>query len=282
MNLRGVVLLAGFAAVSAWAAEGMFERKLSVSGPVDLDVTSDSGRVSIRTGAAGTVHVIGRIRTGMNWTSGISAEEKVKRIEAAPPVEQNGNTVRIGHIRERELERNVSISYEIEVPADCKVRSHTDSGSQVIEGVRGPVDAASDSGGLEIASIHSEVRASSDSGSLRLRSITGPVFAKSDSGSISGSAIAGSIDAGTDSGRIEMEQTAAGSIKISSDSGSVTLRLPSAGGYDVAASSDSGHVTSDLPLTVRGTLGHNRLQGQLRGGGNSLTVTTDSGSIRLQ
>ncbi|MEO8662472.1 MAG: DUF4097 family beta strand repeat-containing protein [Bryobacteraceae bacterium] len=266
MRTAGLVCMAGLAAVSAFAAEGMFERKLSVKGLVDLDVVSDSGRIAIRTGPAGTVRVVGHIKSGLgSWLGGsLSAEEKVKRLEAQPPVEQTGSMVRIGHIRDRELERNVSISYEIEVPADCRVKSHSDSGSQSIEGVKGPVEAEA------------------DSGSIQLRSINGSVNAKADSGSITGTAIAGGIDASTDSGRIEMEQTVAGPIRISSDSGSVSLRLPSNGGYDVNASSDSGHVTSDVALTARGTISHNRMQGQLRGGGNTLRVSTDSGSIRLQ
>ena len=34
-------------------------------------------------------------------------------------------------------------------------------------------------------------------------------------------------------------------------------------------------------LTVRGAIGQNHMQGQLRGGGNTLRISTDSGSIRL-
>lgn len=282
MNAKVAVFLAMMTAVPGWTEEGTFERRLTVSGPVDLDVVSDSGRVTIHAGAAGTVRIVGRIKTGTHWLPGLSPEEKVKRLEAAPPVDQTGNVIRVGHIRDRQLERNVSISYEIELPAESKVRSRTDSGSQRIEGIRGPVDAAADSGGIEIADIGSDVRVTSDSGSQRLRAIRGPVTAKSDSGSIIGSGIGGAIDAASDSGGIELEQTATGSIRIRSDSGSVTLHLPAGGGYDISATSDSGHVSSDLPVTVRGTVGHNRLQGQLRGGGNSLVVTTDSGSIRLQ
>lgn len=265
MRITGLVCVAGLAAVSAFAAEGTFERKLTVSGPVTLDVAGDSGRIAIRTGPAGAVRVVGHIKSGIgSWLGGsLSAEEKVKRLQSQPPVEQTGSTVRIGHIRDRDLNRNVSISYEIEVPVDCRVKSASDSGSQSIEGVKGPVEVVA------------------DSGSIQLRSINGPVNAKADSGSITGTAIAGGIDAATDSGRIEMEQTVAGPIRISSDSGSVAIRLPPNGGYDVNASSDSGHVTSDVTVTARGNIGQNHIQGQVRGGGNTLRVTTDSGSIRL-
>lgn len=283
MRASVYVCIAALTAAAAWAAEGSFERRLTVSGPVDLDVVSDSGRIAVRTGAPGTVRVYGRIKTGTGWNGGaLSPEEKVRRLEADPPVEQSGNTVRIGRIRNRELERNVSIGYEIEVPADCRIHSRSDSGSQIIEGVKGPVDAAADSGSIEINTIGGDVIARADSGSLRLRAINGRADAKADSGSIHAIGIAGAVEAGTDSGAIEVEQTAAGPIRIRSDSGSVTLRLPPNAGYNVNASSDSGRVVSDIEMTVRGSLSRNHLQGALRGGGNTLTVTTDSGSIHIR
>lgn len=284
MRITGSVFLSLCAAASVvWAAEGSFERKLSVSGPVDLDVVSDSGRIAIRTGSAGGVRVYGRIKTGMGWNGGpLSPEEKVKRLEANPPVEQSGNSIRIGHIRDRDLERNVSISYEIEVPAECKVRSRSDSGSQVIEGVKGRVEAAADSGSLEIANIGGPVQAETDSGSIRLRTIQSGATAKADSGSVHALGIAGAVDVHTDSGSVEVEQSAPGAVRVGTDSGSVSVRLPSGGGYDVSAVSDSGRVESDLALTVRGTVGRNKLHGVLRGGGNTLAITTDSGSIHLK
>jgi len=46
--------------ISAGGLEGTFDRDLAVSGPLELEVTSGSGDIHIRTGADGTVHVHGR------------------------------------------------------------------------------------------------------------------------------------------------------------------------------------------------------------------------------
>ena len=78
------------------------------------------------------------------------AKDKVGKIEANPPIEQQGNTIHIGEIRDEELRRNVSISYEISTPADTQLKSSTGSGSETLEGVKGPVEASTGSGSIHI------------------------------------------------------------------------------------------------------------------------------------
>jgi len=105
--------------LAAWPfnAEGSFERTLSVTGEVDLNVTTGSGSITVRPGESGRVYVKAQIRA-----RGGDAEEKVRRLEASPPIEQNGNVIRIGRIEDRELRRNVSISYELVVPATTRLK----------------------------------------------------------------------------------------------------------------------------------------------------------------
>jgi len=47
-----------------------------------------------------------------------NAEAKIKRLEDNPPIQQSGNDIRIGHIDDPELRHNISISYEVTVPAE--------------------------------------------------------------------------------------------------------------------------------------------------------------------
>ncbi|MFQ5662384.1 MAG: hypothetical protein ACE5HL_00940 [Terriglobia bacterium] len=117
----------GSAGVSA--ASGSFERTLAVTGPVDLEVKTGSGSISVRTGEPGQVVVRGTIRSRDDY--------KVRALESNPPIEQDGNSIRIGHIEDRELRRNVSISYELLVPVETRLQSSTGSGRQAIQGVRG-------------------------------------------------------------------------------------------------------------------------------------------------
>ena len=102
------LVLLGMCALQVHADTGSFDRTLQVSGPVDLDVTTGSGNITVHAGASGSVHVVAKIRAHDSWT-GISAAEKIRRLEANPPIEQQGNTIRIGYIEDRELWNNISI-----------------------------------------------------------------------------------------------------------------------------------------------------------------------------
>ena len=93
-----MALAATFLAFStaAAAAEGRFERTLQVTGPVDLTVQTGAGTVTVRTGDASKVEVRGTIRAWGGLFSEDEARKRVSYIESHPPIEQNGNVIRIG------------------------------------------------------------------------------------------------------------------------------------------------------------------------------------------
>src|SRR6266849_6381834 len=80
------------------AAEGNFDRTLKVTGAVDMDLSTGSGRVTVKTGPAGTVTIHGNVRANDSWFRGEGAEERVERILKNPPIEQNGNVIHIGRL----------------------------------------------------------------------------------------------------------------------------------------------------------------------------------------
>ena len=115
------VLLCAQPVPASASAEGSFQRTLSVTGPVNLDVSTGSGSIQIHTGSANQVEVTGHIKA-TDWF-GSNGEEKVKRIEQNPPIQQSGNSIRIGHLDDPELQHNISISYEVIVPAQTELRA---------------------------------------------------------------------------------------------------------------------------------------------------------------
>lgn len=317
--LAVAVLGLALAARAEETVEGSFTRTLKVAGAVDLEVKTGAGSIQVRTGAADAVQVLGKIRARDSWKSNLSAAEKVKRLEANPPIEQNGNIIRIGQIEDEELRENVSISYELVVPAETKLRSATGSGSQTVDGIKGPLDASTGSGELTLSSIGSDVRASTGSGGIELRSVQGNLKASTGSGGIRGTAIAGTVTASTGSGTISIDKsgpgdveattgsggievngvrgllrvrTGSGSIRaegrptgewnLHTASGSITVRLPAEFAFDLSARSSSGRIHSVHPVTVTGTLERRELRGKVRGGGPLLALSTSSGSIRIE
>jgi hypothetical protein len=298
------------------AAEGSFHRSLSVNGHVDLDVTSGSGSITVRPGSVDKVEITGNIRVS-DWFES-SAQEKVQRLEKNPPVQQSGNSIRIGHDREFSFFRNVSISYDIVVPADTELKSHTGSGSQTVDGVRGPVECDAGSGSVRATNIGNTVHAETGSGDIVLEHIKGNVRAHAGSGSIRAEDVSGGFEGNTGSGRISLAQSAPGAVRaetgsggmelrgvrgslearagsggisaegqptggwmIHSGSGPIRVRIPNDVAFDLNARTSSGSISVDHPVTVQGQIGRKEIRGKVRGGGAPVDVQTGSGDIQI-
>jgi hypothetical protein len=314
------VFSAACAAQDKWA-EGSFDRTLKVSGAVNLTVTTGAGSITVRPGDTSTVHVSAKIRVSDGWhITESEAKDKVSKIEANPPIEQDGNTIRIGEIRDEDLRRSVSISYEISTPPDTQLKANTGSGSETLEGVKGPVDAGTGSGSIHASHIGGELHAKTGSGSITLDAVQGNVRASTGSGSIRGDGIGGSLTASTGSGNVEVAQATPGDVEVETGSGSITLRgvrgrirahtgsggvtaegaptgdwnlhtssgtvtvrLPADAAFNLEASTGSGNISTTHELTVSGIIGgRHELHGKAHGGGPVISASTSSGSIRVE
>ena len=76
--------------VFASTPQGTFEKTLQVSGPVDLEVLTHSGDVTVRAGSSGSVFIRGKIYVGDHWLAG-NRQADVHEIEQHPPIRQEGN-----------------------------------------------------------------------------------------------------------------------------------------------------------------------------------------------
>jgi DUF4097 and DUF4098 domain-containing protein YvlB len=286
-----------------------------VSGAAELDVSTGSGDISVRNGPAGSVHIIGHIKVS-GWSD--NAEEKVRKLEQNPPIEQTGNSIRIGYIADPELRHNVSIDYDIVAPQASSLKSQTGSGDQKVNGIKGPLEARSGSGDMHIGSIGSQVQAHTGSGDLQLNEISGDVHARAGSGNIQGDGVAGGFDAETGSGDISLRQTAAGEVrvrtgsggvdlhgvrgmvdantgsgdvnvegtpggewKLSAGSGTIKLQIPSQAGFDLDASTSSGEISLNHTVAVSGTISRHSIHGKAGNGGSLVEVRTGSGNIEI-
>ncbi len=317
-NLLKTALVAALVPAALFAAEGSFERALKVTGPVELEVTTGAGTIEVHAGSGGSVRVRAKIKTSSGWFAG-DAEGKVHALESNPPISQVGNYIRIGKIEDRELARNVSISYVIETPVETELKSNTGSGDQVVSGIQGPATVTTGSGSLKVTDIKNTARAHSGSGTIELAAIQGHVVADTGSGTIRGEDLGGGVEGGTGSGDIHLRLSGAGPVRlhagsgdvdvqgvngsltvhsgsgdikaagqaagdwaVHTGSGSVTVRLPSAASFDVSCRTSSGHITSEHSVTVQGTIGRGQMRGKVGKGGVLVDLQTGSGNIRIE
>src|SRR5271165_555267 len=94
-------------------AEGHFDRTLQVSGSVNLDLTTGSGEVNVKTGGSNQVVIHATVRSGDWW--GGDSDAAVRSVESNPPISQSSNSIRIGYNIPEDAKRHVAISYEITV-----------------------------------------------------------------------------------------------------------------------------------------------------------------------
>ncbi|MFZ0733014.1 MAG: DUF4097 family beta strand repeat-containing protein [Candidatus Sulfotelmatobacter sp.] len=293
-----VVLFASAAFASS--PQGTFEKTLTVNGPVDLEVLTRSGDVTVRAGASGSVFIRGKIFVGDHWF-GARRDDDVHAIEQNPPIKQDGNSVHIDYVNYH----NISIDYEITVPANTTVRSHSGSGDQTIDGTKGNLDVQTGSGDIKLSGVTGDVHVQTGSGDVRAHSIAGGVHGGTGSGDVeieetssgdidlhtgSGNITARGVHGGfrgeTGSGDITAEGTQTSDWDIHTGSGTVRVRLPGNAAFDADISTSSGTVDVNAPveMTVQGRVEETRksIHGKVHGGGPVLRVRTGSGDIHIE
>ena len=312
-----IAVVGAFVSVRAYAAEGHFERTLSVTGPVDLDVRTGSGDIAVRRGKAGSLLVKARIKTDGHLDEE-SAQKQVRAIEANPPIKQDGDVIKIGEFEDSSLARNVSISYEITTPADTHLRSSTGSGDQTLEGLKRQVTASSGSGDLKVSNIGDQVRVSTGSGHISVDRARSGVHASTGSGDILIAQAVGNLRASTGSGDVTVQQSGPGDVQVNSASGRVqingvdgSLRVQTASGnvsvqgkgsgswklesasgnmdihlapeqgFFLRAHTVSGGIHTGREMTVQGSMGEHNIEGKVGDGALPLEVRTVSGNIQV-
>jgi len=276
---------------------GTFDRSYQVNGAVDLEVLTHSGDITVHNGPAGSVSVHGKIHVGNSWF-GSDRKADVQEIENNPPIRQSGNSIHIDYVNVN----NISIDYEITAPDDTSVRTHTGSGNQNLEGLRGTIDLESGSGDLKLARLTGQLHFQTGSGNVRGHELSGPARARAGSGDIDIEETGeGDIEIRTGSGNITVKginggfhaEAGSGDIhgqgspknlwSIRTGSGNVHLQVPPEVAFDVDVSSSSGRVTLNHPVetTVQGRVQEHRktVIGKVRGGGPTISVRTGSGDI---
>lgn len=300
-----VVALAHIPLRCAWAQSplGTFEKTLIVAGAAEIVLANGYGAITFEPGEAGIVRLTGTVSASPEWDGGSEAAEAMaRRLLQSPPVEQQGDVIRIGDIMEDPtLRQAVAIEYKITVPVNTRVTSANADGDQTVHGLRGPIKISSGSGKVRITNVEGDVRASSGSGDIYLSAISGRIQANTSEGTIQVENLTqGDVQIASGSGRV-LVSGVRGALRVASGSGNVTARgnptadwrfrtgsgnitveLPHDAAFDFFACTESGHISFGIPLANPAWTGKTEVRGQVRGGGPLVRVETESGQIRIR
>jgi DUF4097 and DUF4098 domain-containing protein YvlB len=143
---------------------------------------------------------------------------------------------------------DVSVEFNVRLPAGVKLVTSTVNG------------------GLDIDGATSTVEASTVNGEIHAASTGGPVMASTVNGSI----------------EVRMREMGSESLEFSTVNGSITVYVPDAINAELDMRTVNGRVSSDFPLTVRGRINPRHLRATLGRGGQRLEFSTVNGSVELR
>lgn len=293
MNLRSLTIAALLTLSTAAFADNKFDRTLAVSAQPDVYVQTGSGNINIHPGSGTQVHIVGHVRTGwhIGWSSdgwsdsstSAGTKSRIDRILANPPIQQDGNTIKIGFVTDHNLYNNISIDYDIDVPATVALNLKSGSGDLTIDSgarylsatcgsgtiraneIKGPTDLATGSGDIQLDTESSaEIKLRSGSGSIRVRGLASALAARTGSGDITG----------------DIHLT--GPATLSSGSGSVKLHLGPDAHFNLEASTGSGDIRIHYPgAPEQNDHTRHHMTAPINGGGQPIELRTGSGDIEI-
>ncbi len=224
---------------------------------VEMPLSISDGQKLIISTDVGSIKIIGKDVQDGNIKAKITGKgdtvEKAQKVaeDINITVENNKDTVVI------KINKSVGIKSEwyetdftIEVPKNIGLEAKTDVGS------------------ITISDIKSDIDASCDVGSIDCKNVCGKANLKTDVGHISLD-----YDPNADS-KVHAE--------LSVDVGSINFTGPKNMSAKLNVSTDVGSIHSDLPITIKGNIRKNNLNGTVGQGEGAVRLKTDVGSINIK
>jgi len=294
----GVVCAALFAAVAfAPRASALdWSRNYTITGRANVHVDTNDGSVRVSTSDAKSVqfHVD---YVGYELDKDLHIEAK-----------QNGDTVELiarttGHWGWSWGGHSRRLHIEVLMPRETDLDAHTGDGSVEASAINGKVSVYTGDGSVRANTLTGTIDLHTNDGSITVDTLKGDMRLHTGDGSIEARQLDGKLDADSGDGHLRIAgrfdalniRTGDGSVEtqvlpgskmatswnVKTGDGSVDLALPGDFQVNIDASTGDGHISVGLPVTIEGTFSNSQLHGKMNGGGQSLTIHTGDGSIRL-
>ncbi len=273
-----------------------WSKNYTVSGRANVRIDTNDGGVRVSTGDTKTVEF--RVEyEGYELDKNLHIETR-----------QNGDQVELvarvtGHWGFSWGGRGRRLRIEVRMPKDADLNAHTGDGSVEASSINGNVTVQTGDGSIRANSLTGTIDLHTNDGSINVDTLKGQIRLHTGDGSIEARELDGKLDADSGDGHVRIAgrfdalniktgdgsvdthvlsgSKMAGSWNIRTGDGSVDLSLPGDFQANIDASTGDGHISVGLPVTVEGTFSNSQLHGKMNGGGQSLTVHTGDGSIRL-
>jgi hypothetical protein len=272
-------LAAGLLALVATSAHAdEVTKTYTISGHARVRVETDDGAVRVSTGDIKQVEV--RV-----VYSGYKLDRDL-RVSS----EQNGDSIEV--IAKTSSggfwnwgPRHSSLRVEIHMPKDADLSVRSGDGSVEADSINGNVDVTAGDGSITVQSLKGNMRFHTGDGHIEGRGLDGNVDASSGDGHVSLEGRFDGLVIRTGDGSVNARASSGSRLStgwsIHTGDGSVDLEVPGDLAADLDASTQDGHISLGLQVTVEGTFSSSNIRGKINGGGQTLSIHTGDGSIHL-
>jgi DUF4097 and DUF4098 domain-containing protein YvlB len=289
--LLAVVALAPRASATDWPS-----KTYTISGRANVRIDTNDGSVRVTTSDTKTVEFhVEYVGYELDKNLHIESHQNGDQVELVARVTGHWGFSWGGNGRRLRI--------EVRMPKDADLNAHTGDGSVEASSINGNVAVETGDGSVRANSLTGTIDLHTHDGSINVDTLKGDIKLRTGDGSIEGRELDGKLEADSGDGHIRVAgrfdglliKTGDGSVdtrvlpgskmasswNIHTGDGSVDLSLPGDFQANIDASTGDGHISVGLPVTVEGTFSNSQLHGKMNGGGQSLTVHTGDGSIRL-
>ncbi len=304
-SLTGLALIGLFFSPQALAQDGepFRTRTFDVSSSAEFSAETSGSSVKV-TGTGGDQIVVRMYAKDKNGDDYLSADEVNENLgDYTLRMEHSGNEVELVFKRKNSVgwnwgDQKMRVYFEVEVPEQTETTFRTSGGSISLDGVSGDHDIGTSGGSVSISRGEGDIYARSSGGSFALSDFSGDIEVKTSGGSVSMDGLDGDIEVYTSGGSVKMSDvsgsigayTSGGSIRaelvditddleFKSSGGGITVAVPSTAGLDLDLR--GGRVAFDM-VNFNGKVEKDRVEGEMNGGGHSLTMQSSGGRLKLE
>jgi hypothetical protein len=274
--------LAGCGGLPIHEATRTLTGSFDVTGPVDLDVSTVDGRVTVQ-GVEGQTSVEATVTIRSRGSSLIDAANRAAQVVVE--MWRNENHIEFEYDASAhpwDVRRYTGVDFEITVPTTADVRVDTSNGRVTVSDVVGILDLSTSNGAVGVANATGEAAVSTSNGAIQVDDYEGVLDLDTSNGRIVMSGVVGAVNAQSSNGRISFVGTLAEGVahRISTRNARIDVTVPADASLQIEATTSNASISTNLPL-VGDTEGKDWSAVLNPPATASLTLSTSNGSIEI-
>lgn len=234
----------------------------------------------------------------MNWKKGLSISFKIyvpKNVST--DISTSGGNIELYHVTGNQDFTTSGGNLIVEDVAG-KINGTTSGGNIIINNAKDEMNLTTSGGNIEAKQCDGKIKLITSGGNIEMIALKGNIKATTSGGNVSGDTIEGELNASTSGGNIELSglscnvvaATSGGdmsvsikklvnNVRLSNSGGNIKLDLPKNSPVDLNLYGEK--IKTDQLENFSGKFEEDKIEGKLNGGGATVTVRADGGTIQL-